>query len=871
MRFIRRLLFILVGFVLVLFLGLALILNLFSDSIGKRVVAGVNDQLKTELRVGSFDIGLLKSFPRAAVNLKDITLYGTDEIPLLEARELSLRVGLFSLLSKAVVIESAVVSKGAATIRIDKNGRTNYDIMKPAGAGATEDGSGDGPQFDLRSAQLDDIELIYQDMQSKQEASLLVDGANFSGQFSSTVYDLESDARIIIAFVDLEDNRYLAGRNLSYTADLKIDSERENYEIRDLAVSLGELTVHAAGTAKNGPNGMDLNLQLNSDEGQLADVLSLLPEGTLALPPGMETRGNFSLQGAVQGNYSGRQQPRIDVTVSLTDGRLSAPRMDGSVRDLAFQIRYTNGDRRSAATSVIEVENLRADLDRRPFEMRFRLENTDDPRIDLSADGALPISILQAFLPQEEGSDYLKKGDGRIDISQFRLRGRVEDMLVPNGMRRVESSGALVFNGASLRVNGEQVTVDRGKLLIRDNALTVENLLFEAPGTELTFSGSAENVIPVLLADSLNSKDVQLRFQANLRAKKLDIDQLVALSGPSSSEEEEAAATGKSDSLDIAQVEQRERITDFLDGTFKAVIDEFNYGKIEGEEFNGQLTFRPRELLIQGNTIAMDGKFKIDGTFFFRKEPYLEARLTASDVDANQFFEQSSNFDQDVLVADNVSGRMDARLFIQAYFDEAGNFDFNKFRTLAALGLRDGELKDFEMLKAFSTFVKLRDLERIRFTNLENFFEIRQQRIIIPVMFIQSNALNMTMSGVHTFEQRMDYNIKVNAGQVIADRLKGYDPNLRPRPAKQRGFFNLYYTIKGDLDNYIIDSDKREVRRDFEESEREKIRIRTELERAFNTVIELVEEPLDWRDNKEVEREPGSEDYLDFDLPGGGN
>ncbi|MCB9297923.1 MAG: hypothetical protein H6559_33085 [Lewinellaceae bacterium] len=85
----------------------------------------------------------------------------------------------------------------------------------------------------------------------------------------------------------------------------------------------------------------------------------------------------------------------------------------------------------------------------------------------------------------------------------------------------------------------------------------------------------------------------------------------------------------------------------------------------------------------------------------------------------------------------------------------------------------DGELRDFGMLESFSTFVKIKDLEQIRFVDMQNFLEIRKQRLYLPAMFIRSNALNMTISGEHTFNNEIEYNIKVNAGQVLVPTASG--------------------------------------------------------------------------------------------------
>merc|ERR1712098_807706 len=134
-----------------------------------------------------------------------------------------------------------------------------------------------------------------------------------------------------------------------------------------------------------------------------------------------------------------------------------------------------------------------------------------------------------------------------------------------------------------------------------------------------------------------------------------------------------------------------------------------------------------------------------------------------------------------------------AKILIEAFWDEKGIFLDDKLKVLAGIGIAEGELKNFELLENFSTLVNIKDLKNVKFTNMQNFLEVRKRRLHIPAVFIQSNALNLTISGEHSFDQEIQYNIKVNAGQVVVNKFKRHDPSLSPKKARRKGWFNLYY------------------------------------------------------------------------------
>lgn len=123
----------------------------------------------------------------------------------------------------------------------------------------------------------------------------------------------------------------------------------------------------------------------------------------------------------------------------------------------------------------------------------------------------------------------------------------------------------------------------------------------------------------------------------------------------------------------------------------------------------------------------------------------------------------------------------------------------------------------------------------------------------MPAMFIQSNALNLELSGEYTFTNDLDFNIKVNAGQILINSFKKHNKKLKPQAAKKDGFFNLYYKVFGNVDDIDYEMNKREVKQDLARSEHRRREIRVALRKEFGN-LNLFEEPKDWQDEGEPEK-----------------
>ncbi|MCF8281361.1 MAG: AsmA family protein [Bacteroidales bacterium] len=111
----------------------------FQEAVGKKLIAVLIQQLKTEVKVRSFDLSLLRNFPDATASLKDVTVMGLNKKPLLEAQELAFNFRLLSLFEQQVKIHSVTISNGALDVWVDKNGKNNYDIFKPSKSDAGDD------------------------------------------------------------------------------------------------------------------------------------------------------------------------------------------------------------------------------------------------------------------------------------------------------------------------------------------------------------------------------------------------------------------------------------------------------------------------------------------------------------------------------------------------------------------------------------------------------------------------------------------------------------------------------------------------------------------------------------------------------------
>jgi len=804
---------------------------IFEDEIGEKLLKSLNSQIKSEITVGEFELSLFSGFPEASAELNDVLILDTWSGELLRAKKVAFRFRLLSLFSSTIDINSVLVRDGQLNIKVGKRGGNNYTIFKSTGETNESEMA-----IDLKEAMLRQIDVYYLNDQLQQEFKTEVKSANFSGQFASDKFSLVSDASLFNQFAKIEKDKYFENKSIGYEGEILVDFAKGEYDIKQLNLTLGGQQFSADGFIQEFEDYTDLDILITSEENDINAVLQLLPEEYLAYVADFKSRGNFDFEATINGKYNQSRNPVIKLDISLKDGEISSSKLETDLEDVSFSAQYSNGKERNNASSSFVLKDFKGYFNRELVDMELDVRNFDDMRVDFDFGGTVPLNAVYGLM----GSPSITDGDGEVEIQDFKLKGRYKDMVTPSRIGKVQTSGTIAFDDAALTINDELLMIDRGVLQIKNNEVRVKQVKLESTDTEFTLDGSIQNLVPVLFSDSLNTKKAKLKFNLNLEAPEIDIDRLMRFTEIEIAESEVSEA--EFDSLQVAKVEQREHIVSYLDGTFNATVGKFNYEKINGRSFKGKLIFKGDEVDLIGEAFAMEGSFEVDGRMYFNEEPHLKAKLICQEINVTDFLEQTDNLGQDVLTYENLSGSLNAKIAIDAFWNKEGEFLEDELYVIAALGLQEGTMKDFKMMDSFADYVNIRDLRNIRFSNMQNWIEIKKRRLNLPIMFLQNNALNLTLNGKYTFDHDFDFNVKVNAGQAMVKLFKKHDPSLKPLPAKKNGLFNLYYKIYGDFDKYKFKSAKQEIKKDFQRSEYKKRVLKEALIAEFGDIEVIYED-----------------------------
>lgn len=782
----------------------------FADKVGKFIIDELKTSLKTELTVNDVDMSIISTFPYASVNLKGVTLKDvTGKTNVLSCERLSFRLGLWGLISGEYDVRGIVVENGEAFLYTDKKGRNNYDVMKDESKTAEKEvkpkSEDDKLKLSIRQAILRNMKLIYADEREGTEVAIRVDQASFSGDFNGDKYDLESDAAIYCGYIMTGGTKYLEGKNIAYSTTTKIDNGAGRYELGKTLLNLDGNKFDVTGSITSATKATNFDLLLNGTDCQLGSLLALAAADGDALK-GLESNADLNFVATIKGRYDKDHLPEINAQMGLDNGKLTHPELNGAVTDVGFKLNFTTGTSGNGEDGRMDLSNFKGQLNGNPIDMKLSMKGLKNPLIDFAFNGKISLEQVYGLI----GSN-VTDGGGMLHIERLNVNGRLNDMMSMSRAQEVNASGAISLYDAAIEQNGVKMSIPQGRIALDDNTFTISDFQIRGSKTDIALNGEFNNLIPVLLADSVNSKHAQLDFHTTLNADLIDVEELMRFMG---SDSDTRATRAKKAEATVEKEEEGPGIGAYIKGTFNSRIAMVRYGKVTVSNFNGTLLFGDKELNIanlQAN--AFGGTIIVTSRISLEQAASMTAHVITKGVDITRLLSEWDNFDQTQITDKNIKGALDADVNIKASWDKLGNFQQNNLYTLADITLRDGELIDVELMKQFSKFVKVKDLEHVVFTDLRNQFEIKDGIFVMPAMFVQSNAVNLSVAGKQEFAGPFAFWIKVNGGQVLMNKFKKYN-NAEPLKAKRNGLFNIHVSVYGNYkkEEYNWKFDKKGVK-----------------------------------------------------------
>lgn len=799
-KVLKRILVVAVGLVVLVGALLATIPYFFGNALKARFEKAINQQITGTVHLkGDARFSLLTHFPNASMSFEQVLVMGGAPFAndtLLSAGRMALLFNPLSLLSGKYVVETVEIEDGMLSMYTDQQGRSNFDIWQTDTAGSSQD----GVNIDLQRAHLYNFNISYGE-DSRWAFYSIAHDVTLSGHYRSAALYAEVQGSLTVSKFKSNGVTYIDSLPVELLLAGDLLPDEGIYQLSPSILTIAHDAYHLKGRVEQQGEQWHVNFIAKGQDISLASLISMLPEDLSGTLQGIDSEGNLTFEANVEGPVSGAKAPLVTAMFSLHDGTLYHPDLPRALTDVVLEGSITNGGDKGWPASQFLVKDFEAYLGEYPMRGTLALQNVAEPEIDATIEAKINLADWQSLLAR---IGWYHAG-GQLALEGVQIKGRWADMVAGRYNHRWQATGSLQMAEVKGTQDDQPWRVSNGRLTLRDDAITIDKVSLASGASDVMLHGNINAFWQQI--DALLSGENAPPLQANIdvTGSRLVWEDISALlpAGASASTESHAESY-------LSYFKRAKGVVDVALDTLE--VDDFS-----GTAAKGRFRLSPYMNRLDGIAIRTSGGLlQADGFLrVIENTLQLEGAIRGESLAIQSLFNGFDNFRQDFLVSENIEGTLDCSINGFMAWDSTLQYLTPLTDIEGELVITNGQLKKFEPLRQLSDFVQVRELEHIEFAELRNVIRVQGDQVVIPAMQIQSTAMNLWVAGKHTFDQKIDYQFKIDLLDVLGRKVRLRQMQLAEAKQRGEGPFNLYITMTGTVENPVFETNKGEVLKKF--------------------------------------------------------
>lgn len=808
------------GVTFLLFALLVLFAWIFEDQIGKYAIDQLNKQIKTKIEYKELRLSMIKRFPMATLEFSDVKVEeataAKNKNDLLKANRIYLQFSIWDLIIGTYSIKKIEIENAKVRMRIFENGDDNFHIFKES-----DDTTSQKFNLNLKNVKLKKVDFGFIDYQSKQHHRIIFNKATAKGNFNQDNYSLDFDGSLFIHEINYDSVQYIKNKDAALKLTFLVDTKKQSYTLKKGHLTLNKIPFKLDGSIVYSDIVKSINLNISGDDLKLHSFIEELPSSMKGYFSKFESTGFFNFNLLIDGKLGAKSPLKILLKSELKNGKITNKENNLSLENVNFSLQYSNGDKGSLNSSSIRFNNFEAQLKSGLIKGNFNVNNLNKPKIETKVVGKFNLDDVEKFLKM----DVIKKMDGKIDINaDVKISLKSWSNITPSDFLDSETSGTIEIKNGTLELKNYPIPVfvEEGNFKFNKSDIDIQQMKGKIGKSDYQMTGSFVNILPYFFL-----KDQQLNMDATLQSNLLNFDELLK-------SDEKKSETGLSISF-----------SPNINFNVKLKNKHLKFGKFQPNDISANLKMKNQVLTIEnlkmnifGGNISASANINGRAT---NKKLLCTVRSEISDVDISKLFYSFNNFGQaeDGLTDKKIKGKINSSIQMSSLWNQDLTPDLEVLKSSINMTIDNGEINNYQTLNSLAKFINLKDLQQVKFKKLTNKFEILNQKIIFPEMEIESNAINIKLSGVHYFDNRIDYHVKVRLSELLSKKAKkAKKENEDFGDIEDDGLqrTTLYILITGTTDNPVVKYDSKNARKKImDDIKKEKQNIKEIFKKEFGS------------------------------------
>lgn len=824
---------------LVILLILLIAPFLFKGSIEDYLKKEINNNLNAKVTWEQLDLSLLRSFPDASVGLEGVLVENNAPFEgdtLFYAKNFTLDMGLLQLFkNEGYALDAVSLTDAAIHLKTNINGNSNWDITKEDANSEPTSTAGETPntgfQLTLKQYEINNSTISFVDEQGKIAFYLKDFNHRGDGDFTQTIFNLNTHTDAFVSF-EYEGVNYLQSNFVQLDAVVAMDLEKMKFTFLDNEAIVNQLALKFNGYYQLNEKDAEMDIQFSTPTSDFKNFLALIPETYTASIEGVETTGNFDIDGRVYGNLDETYIPKLDIKINSSQASFKYPDLPKKVEDIFMDIHVVNTTGLVEDTQV-NISDVRFKIDEDQFSGKMNLSRlTTNMLIDLDAKGKLNLGKISQVYPMKTKLDLngilLADINAKFDMEALE-KERYQD---------VQTTGNLQLQ--NFHYQDEELPnaydISEAQVAFSTNNIRLEKLNLKTGTTDISAKGKLDN----LMGFMFSKQALKGRFTAT--------SQNFALTDFMSKTDSNTVVAGTDQTKETKETtekvtEEAIKIPAFLDIVLDFTADKVRYDQMQLTNATGSMIIVDERASLQdvsadlfGGIITMNG-----GVSTKADKPVFDIKMGLSEIDIVQIVQNMELARALAPIANALVGK------VSTNFDLAGNLtsDFSPIfaslvgGALAQINQATVNPQQTPLLNQLNQNLELIDFSKMNLKGLTTQVSFKDGNINVNPFDLEIEGVKVNVNGSHNFDSLMDYTLDFQIpakklGSSVSSqlaKLAGEDVNQMTvnLPVNIGGTFtnpqlqmNMQNAVQ-QLTNQIIEKQKQKLKDDAKEQIGDKI------------------------------------------------
>ena len=816
-QFIKRIFQITLGISLLLLISGFVITYFFSDRVEKTVVNKIQEQITSELQLGDVAFSLYEKFPAASVKLTNLLAFekeGFDNDTLFFAKAAYIELSIFDIVLGNIDIKRVVVDNGIINIKYNSDNQPNFAIFK------TNENT-------KKNLSLNNILLLNTHLKFNSN-NIAISWETEQTTLSLNGEIINIDAKLFAEKLAIHNRDYIHKKQVNLHASIALKTDSILIR-KGTTILIENVSADLFGGIFKG-NTIDLNFACEGQE--LSNIINHTPEHLKSIYRSFNANGIVSCSGNVKGLIQKGNNPNLDMVCSITKGNFKLKSRPFILKNISLSATINNGEQKNFRDTKISISNFASKTENGYLKGDFSIQNLNKYYLTANLNSSWDLAEINHYF---EDSPFFNL-QGEL-IANTKYSGYISfDSRFKNYFLAANHNTKANFKDAQFTYKNFPLEFNfkTADCTFKNNIIEVENSAITIADSDLNFTGNITDLIAYIL-----HKKERIDVTGTLNSTYIKFEELLTLK-------------------DLSEGESTGTLPTWISTSLNANITTFSYNDFISSEIKGKLAYKNQTLTGEDMRLnCLNGN--IAGNFKFyesvNKKLTLFSQINLKELNIRNAFLAFDNFKQDFITAEHIKGIGTAEIQMQATWKPGFIFEEEQLKVKSHLVIEKGELIQFKPLESLSDYVSLDDLKTVQFSTLENTIEIDNSIITIPTMEIKSSALSVFISGTHTFEQEVDYRIKLLLSELMSTKFRKKNTQIKKSEfgeVKENGkiFNTIYFKMTGNSDDPSVSFDGIRFREDVEKG----------IKKEKETITNIIQEDI--LQTKEQEKQEQGQDVI---------